>query len=83
MWQGSHCGSRDFNLNTVQAMGSAIFQAVMRGPTESVSKWFPERQDNGVLEPGMVTSDEPGLYIEGSHGIRNGEPDPVRKGREE
>ena len=30
----------------------------------------PERQDNGVLEPGMVTSDEPGLYIEGSHGIR-------------
>lgn len=33
-------------------------------------KMVPERQDNGVLEPGMVTSDEPGLYIEGSHGIR-------------
>jgi len=30
----------------------------------------PERHDNGVLEAGMITSDEPGLYIEGSHGIR-------------
>ncbi len=30
----------------------------------------PERQDSCVLEEGMFTSDEPGLYIEGSHGIR-------------
>ena len=30
----------------------------------------PERQDNCVLEEGMVTSDEPGVYIEGSHGVR-------------
>lgn len=33
-------------------------------------KMVPERQDYGVLEPGMITSDEPGIYIEGSHGIR-------------
>lgn len=33
-------------------------------------KMVPERQDNAVLEPGMITSDEPGIYIEGSHGIR-------------
>ena len=26
--------------------------------------------DNAVLEEGMLTSDEPGIYIEGSHGIR-------------
>ena len=26
--------------------------------------------DSCVLEPGMVTSNEPGLYMEGSHGIR-------------
>lgn len=26
--------------------------------------------DNAILEPGMVTSNEPGLYIEGKHGIR-------------
>ncbi|MFR5601985.1 MAG: M24 family metallopeptidase, partial [Lachnospiraceae bacterium] len=37
-----------------------------RDPLEVV----PERQDSGVLEAGMVTSDEPGVYIEGSHGIR-------------
>ena len=30
----------------------------------------PERRDSCELEPGMVTSDEPGIYIEGSHGIR-------------
>lgn len=29
-----------------------------------------ERMDNAELEAGMITSDEPGLYIEGSHGIR-------------
>ena len=33
-------------------------------------KVVPERQDSGVLEEGMLTSDEPGIYIEGSHGIR-------------
>ena len=31
-------------------------------------RMVPERHDNGVLEAGMITSDEPGLYIEGSHG---------------
>lgn len=30
----------------------------------------PERMENAVLEEGMLTSDEPGIYIEGSHGIR-------------
>lgn len=33
-------------------------------------KMVPERMDSCVLEPGMITSDEPGIYIEGSHGIR-------------
>ena len=33
-------------------------------------KTVPERQDDGILEAGMITSDEPGVYIEGSHGIR-------------
>ena len=29
-----------------------------------------ESKDNGVLEEGMVTTDEPGVYIEGAYGIR-------------
>lgn len=33
-------------------------------------KMVPERMDSCILEPGMITSDEPGIYIEGSHGIR-------------
>lgn len=31
---------------------------------------MPDYEDNAVLEEGMVTTDEPGIYIEGSHGIR-------------
>ena len=30
----------------------------------------PERNDSCVLEEGMITTNEPGIYIEGSHGIR-------------
>ena len=30
----------------------------------------PERYDSEVLEAGMVTTNEPGIYIDGSHGIR-------------
>ena len=29
-----------------------------------------KRMDNAILEEGMICSDEPGIYIEGSHGIR-------------
>lgn len=30
----------------------------------------PERQDSAVIEPGMICSDEPGLYIDGVMGAR-------------
>lgn len=30
----------------------------------------PERFDSEVLEAGMITTNEPGIYIDGSHGIR-------------
>ena len=33
-------------------------------------KTVPERMDSCVIEEGMICSDEPGIYIEGSHGIR-------------
>ncbi|MBO7364325.1 MAG: M24 family metallopeptidase C-terminal domain-containing protein, partial [Lachnospiraceae bacterium] len=33
-------------------------------------KIVPERQDSAPFEPGMVTTDEPGIYEEGRFGIR-------------
>lgn len=30
----------------------------------------PDRMDDGILEEGHITSDEPGIYMEGSHGVR-------------
>ncbi len=33
-------------------------------------KIVPERMDSAVLKPGMVTSDEPGVYLAGKYGIR-------------
>ncbi|ONI46705.1 hypothetical protein AN642_02730 [Epulopiscium sp. SCG-B10WGA-EpuloA2] len=35
-----------------------------------MQKIVPERNDSCILEVGMVTSNEPGIYIENSHGIR-------------
>ena len=39
-------------------------------------------QESAVLEEGMVTTDEPGIYIEGSHGIRIENELLCRKGEE-
>ena len=33
-------------------------------------KVVPERQDSAVIEPGMICSDEPGLYFAGDFGTR-------------
>ena len=33
-------------------------------------KCVPERFDSAVLEEGMITSNEPGFYLEGKYGIR-------------
>ena len=38
--------------------------------------------ESPVLEEGMVTTDEPGIYIEGSHGIRTENELLCRKGEE-
>lgn len=58
----------DFNHGTGHGVG--YLSNVHERPNGFRWKVVPERQDSCVLEEGMITSDEPGLYIEGSHGIR-------------
>lgn len=50
--------------------GVAFVGGVHEPPNGFRWRLVPERRDSCELEPGMVTSDEPGIYIEGSHGIR-------------
>lgn len=58
----------DFNHGTGHGVG--YLGGVHERPAGVRWRVVPERQDNGVFEAGMVTSDEPGLYFEGSFGIR-------------
>lgn len=58
----------DFNHGTGHGVG--FVANVHERPNGFRWRIVPERQDSCVLEEGMFTSDEPGLYIEGSHGIR-------------
>lgn len=62
--------SRGLNFDHGTGHGVSYLSSCHERPNGIRFKMVPERQDNGVLEPGMITSDEPGLYIEGSHGIR-------------
>lgn len=50
--------------------GVGYLSSVHEPPNGFRWRQVPERVDSCVLEPGMVTTDEPGVYIEGSHGIR-------------
>ena len=58
----------DFNHGTGHGVG--YLSSVHERPNGIRWRIVPERQDSCVLEEGMFQSDEPGLYIEGSHGIR-------------
>lgn len=57
----------DYRCGTGHGVGYLL--NVHEGPNAFRWKWMPERGYT-VLEEGMVTSNEPGVYIEGSHGIR-------------
>lgn len=57
----------DYRCGTGHGVGYLL--NVHEGPNAFRWRWMPERGYT-VLEEGMVTSDEPGVYIEGSHGIR-------------
>ena len=58
----------DFNHGTGHGVGYLL--NVHERPIGIRYRVVPERQDSAPFMPGMVCSDEPGLYIEGSHGIR-------------
>lgn len=58
----------DFNHGTGHGVG--YMNGCHERPNGIRWKVVPERQDSAVIEPGMVCSDEPGLYIEGVMGTR-------------
>lgn len=58
----------DFNHGTGHGVGYLL--NVHERPNGVRWRMVPERMDSAVFEEGMLTSDEPGIYIEGSHGIR-------------
>lgn len=58
----------DFNHGTGHGVGYLL--NVHEAPNGFRWRIVPERNDSCILEEGMITSNEPGLYIEGSHGIR-------------
>lgn len=70
----------DYRCGTGHGVGFVL--NVHEAPNGFRWKIVPERNDSGVLEEGMTTSNEPGIYIEGSHGIRIENEIVVCKGEE-
>lgn len=58
----------DYRCGTGHGVGHVL--GVHEGPNGFRWKIVPERNDSCILEEGMITTNEPGVYIEGSHGIR-------------
>lgn len=57
----------DYRHGTGHGIGS--FLNVHEGP-QNIRYKLRSAEESAPFEPGMITSDEPGIYIEGSHGIR-------------
>lgn len=58
----------DYKHGTGHGVGYLL--NVHEGPNNFRYKVLPDSDNDWVFEDGMVTTDEPGIYIEGSHGIR-------------
>ena len=58
----------DYKCGTGHGVGYVL--NVHEGPNGFRWRVVPERHDNGVLEEGMITTDEPGVYLESKYGIR-------------
>lgn len=68
----------DYKCGTGHGVGHIL--NVHEGPNGFRWKVVPEREDSCILEEGMTQSDEPGIYVEGAHGIRHENELVVRKG---
>lgn len=58
----------DYKCGTGHGVGYVL--NVHEGPNGFRWRVVQERNDSGVMEEGMITTDEPGVYIEGGYGIR-------------
>ncbi|MBZ9635255.1 aminopeptidase P family protein [Clostridium sp. FP1] len=76
MW----CLELDYKCGTGHGVGYLL--NIHEGP--SGFRWYivPSKHETNTLEEGMVITDEPGIYIDGSHGIRIENELIVRKGVE-
>ncbi len=70
----------DYKHGTGHGVGYLL--NVHEGPNNFRWKLASDNKPGAVLEEGMVTTDEPGIYIEGSHGIRIENELLCRKGEE-
>lgn len=68
----------DYKCGTGHGVGHLL--NVHEGPNGFRWKIVPERNDSCILEEGMTQSNEPGVYVEGSHGIRHENECVVSKG---
>lgn len=59
---------RDLNFNHGTGHGVGYLLNIHEGPAGF--RWKYRKGETEVLQEGMVITDEPGIYIEGSHGIR-------------
>ncbi len=69
----------DYQCGTGHGVGFVL--NVHEGPNGFRWKRVPEREDSEVLQEGMVTTIEPGVYLEGRYGIRTENELICRKGK--
>lgn len=58
----------DYKCGTGHGVGYLL--SVHEGPNGFRWQVVPERNDSSILRPGMITTNEPGIYLENQYGIR-------------
>lgn len=59
---------RGLNFNHGTGHGVGYLLSIHEGP--AAFRWMYRPGESEVLQEGMILTDEPGIYIEGSHGVR-------------